>query len=119
MAHSGHAQAATHSLLTAIVQCSAYIEGVTPDGLKNLHGKCLEASSQGHARTPSPNATFFQLPSNYKACLTMALKLFTGFQIADIDVILDAAADTKFDHHDDDVIPAPDRPSPNAATSGD
>src|ERR1700737_5614871 len=63
MAHSGHAQAATHSLLTAIVQCSAYIEGVTPDGLKNLHGKCLEASSQGHARTPSPNATFFQFKS--------------------------------------------------------
>ena len=25
------------------LQCSAYIEGVTPDGLKNLHGKGLEA----------------------------------------------------------------------------
>ena len=33
--------------------------------------------------------------------------VLTGFQIADLDVILDAAADTKSDHHDDDVIPAP------------
>jgi DNA modification methylase len=33
---------------------------VTPDGLKNLHGKDLEALSQGHARTLSPIATFFQ-----------------------------------------------------------
>jgi len=33
---------------------------VTPDGLKTLHGKDLEALSQGHARTLSPIATFFQ-----------------------------------------------------------
>ena len=49
------------SLLAAIVECSAYIEGVTPDGLKDLHGKGLEALSQGHALTLSPIATFFPI----------------------------------------------------------
>jgi hypothetical protein len=42
------------------LQGNAYIEGVTPDGLKNSHGEIFEALSQGHARTLSPIATFFQ-----------------------------------------------------------
>src|SRR5438876_11650663 len=48
------------SLLAAIVECSAYIEGVTPDGLKDLHGKGLEALSQRSRSYSESIATFFQ-----------------------------------------------------------
>src|SRR5258708_27720567 len=48
--------------------------------------------------------------------------VLTGFEVPDIDVILDAAADTKSDRHGDDNIPVlgpavsrPEHPCPSAA----
>ena len=49
------------SLLAAIVECSAYIEGVTPDGLKDLHGKGLEALSQRSRSHSESHCDFFPI----------------------------------------------------------
>ena len=49
------------SLLAAIVECSAYIEGVTPDGLEDLHGKGLEALSQRSRSHSESHCDFFPI----------------------------------------------------------
>ena len=45
--------------------------------------------------------------------------ILTGFEVPDVDVVLDAAAEAKSDRLGDDLIPDPARPFPARVTSGD
>ena len=44
--------------------------------------------------------------------------VLTGFEVPDVDVVLDAAAEAKSDRHGDDLIPDAGRPFPVPVTSG-